>query len=239
MAAYKENKVKRINIKSFEDNGEESESFFCTKKIKKNYKLTELFTRADMAPPSLFVSFFDNEGKLLRTNDSSSIIVKNMQYKYDDKKRIVSIFSTVSSKDVDFNNSITEAHIYKYNGNNPAQLQIIKNLNDTTLILFSVDENGNIALEKNTKTGKKYFYYYDAKNQLTDIVPSSEDGKRLKPDYIFEYNNAGLITKMTSVEEGSSNYFVWRYEYTGNLRIKEKCFTNERRLMGSVEYEYK
>jgi hypothetical protein len=239
MAAYKENKIKSINLKSFEDNGEESESFFCTKKMKKGYKRTELFTRADMAPASLFVSIFDTEGKLLSTNDSSSIIVKNMQYKYDDKKRIVSIFSTVRSKDEDFDNSITEEHIYKYKNNMPAELLIVKNQLDTTTILFSVDAKGNVELEKNTKTGKKYYYYYDSKNLLTDIVPSNEDGKLLKPDYIFEYNSAGQIVKMTSVEEGSNNYFIWRYEYNGNLRTKEKCFTNERRLMGSIEYEYK
>lgn len=239
MAAYKENKVKSITIKSFEDNGVESESFFCTKKIKKSYKRTELFTRADMAPASMFVSIFDGEGKLLSTNDSSSIIVKNMRYKYDDKKRIVSIFSTVRSKDEDFDNSITEEHLYTYKNNVPGVLQIVKNFKDTTTILFSVDEKGNVELEKNTKTGKKYYYYYDNKNLLTDIVPSNEDAKRLKPDYIFEYNPIGLISKMTLVEEGSNNYFIWRYEYTGNLRVKEKCFTNERRLMGSIEYDYK
>ena len=56
---------------------------------------------------------------------------------------------------------------------------------------------------------------------------------------MFEYNSAGKITQMTAVEEGSNNYFIWKYTYDNGLRIKEKCFTNEKRLMGSIEYEYK
>ena len=240
MAAYKENKVKTINIKSFNDDGSESEGFFCQKKLSKDYKRSELFTRADIAPASLFVSVFDNDGKLLSTNDSSSISVTAIKYNYDDKKRISSILSVVKSQDDDFSNEITEEHIYTYGDNDqPVSMLKIKNRADTSLISFGLDDKGNIGIEKDAKTGAKFYYYYDAKNRLTDIVQANEYKENLKPDYVFEYNNAGLITQMTSVEEGSSNYFIWKYNYENNLRIKERCFTNERRLMGSIEYEYK
>jgi hypothetical protein len=118
-------------------------------------------------------------------------------------------------------------------------MQKIKNEKDTLTILFSADENGNITLEKDTKNGTKYYYYYDAKNRLTDIVPETEYTKALKPDYIFEYNNAGLLTQMTAVEEGSSHYFIWKYSYDNGLRTKERCYSDERKLMGSIEYSYK
>jgi hypothetical protein len=240
MAAYKENKVKTINIKSFNDDGSESEGFFCQKKLSRDYKRSELFTRADIAPASLFVSVFDNDGKLLSTNDSSSISVTAIKYSYDDKKRIQSILSVVKSQDDDFSNEITEEHIYTYDDNNrPVSMLKIKNRTDTSLISFGPDDKGNVGIEKDAKTGAKFYYYYDAKNRLTDIVQANEYKENLKPDYVFEYNNAGLITQMTSVEEGSSNYFIWKYNYDNNLRIKERCFTNERRLMGSIEYEYK
>ena len=240
MAAYKENKIKTINIKSFNDDGSESEGFFCQKKLSRDYKRSELFTRADIAPASLFVSVFDNDGKLLSTNDSSAISVTAINYSYDDKKRIRSILSVVKSQDDDFSNEITEEHIYTYNDNNqPVSMLKIKNRTDTSVISFGQDDKGNIGIEKDAKTGAKFYYYYDAKNRLTDIVQANEYKENLKPDYMFEYNNAGLITQMTSVEEGSSNYFIWKYNYENNLRIKERCFTNERRLMGSIEYEYK
>jgi hypothetical protein len=240
MAGYKENKIKTINIKSFDDDGSESEGFFCQKKLSKDYKRAELFTRADIAAASLFVSIFDNDGKLLSTNDSSSLSVTSIKYSYDSKRRIQNILSTVRSQDDDFSNEITEQHIYTYDDNDrPVSMLKVKNGTDTSVISFGLDEKGNIGIEKDSKTGAKFYYYYDAKNRLTDVVQANEYKESLKPDYVFEYNNAGLITQMTAVEEGSSNYFIWKYNYENNLRIKERCFTNERRLMGSIEYEYK
>jgi hypothetical protein len=44
---------------------------------------------------------------------------------------------------------------------------------------------------------------------------------------------------MTATEEGGSYYFIWKYTYADGLRIKESCFSKERRLMGTIEYEYK
>jgi hypothetical protein len=239
MAAYKENKVTKITIKSFEDNGIESESFFCEKKISKNYKKTELFTRADLSSPSLFLSEFSADGKLLQTNDSSTISVTKIKYSYNNNGQISSIKSFIRSGDDDFASSIIEEHIYMYENNQVAKMVKVKNETDSTFILFSLDEKGNVAVEKDTKNATKYYYYYDAKNRLTDIVPATEYSKSLKPDYLFEYNSAGQITQMTAVEEGSSNYFVWKYSYADGMRVREKCFTNERRLMGSIEYEYK
>jgi hypothetical protein len=239
MAAYKENKVRKVTLKSFEDNGVESEGFFCVKKISKDYRRTELFTRADIAPPSLFTSIFDTDGKLLSTNDSSDLSVSNIRYSYDEKKRVSAVISTIRSKDDDFESSITEEHIYTYEKDLPVKMLRIKNRRDTIVILFSTDENGNIAVEKDTKNASKFFYYYDAKNRLTDIVQATETTKSLRPDYVFEYNATGLLIQMTAIEEGSKNYFVWKYTYENGMRTKERCFSNERRLMGSIEYEYK
>ena len=238
MKAYKENKVKKITLKSFEDNGSESEGFFCEKKLNRDYTKTELFTRADIAAASLFTSSFDKGGNILTTYDSSLLSVTEIKYRYNDQQKISSIFSLIRSKD-DFDNSISEEHIYTYENNKPVKMARVKNGRDTTDILFSLDDNGNVAIEKDTKNGTKFYYYYDAKNRLTDIVQENEYSKNLKPDYVFEYNNAGLITQMTAVEEGSKNYFVWKYSYENGMRIKERCFTDERRLMGSIEYEYK
>jgi hypothetical protein len=239
MKSYKENKVKKIVLKSFEDNGAESEGFFCEKKINKDYTKTELFTRADISAASLFISTFNRDGKLLNTYDSSLISVTEIKYSYNNQQQISNIFSTVRSKDEDFDNSITEEHIYTYENNKPIKMLRVKNGRDTIVVLFSLDENGNVSIEKDLKNGGKFYYYYDAKNRLTDIVQENEYSKNLKPDYIFEYNNAGLITQMTAVEEGSKNYFIWKYSYDNGMRIKERCFTDERRLMGSIEYEYK
>ncbi len=239
MNLYKANKIKSINLKSFEDDGSESEGFFCEKKISNNYKKTELFTRANIAAASLFTSIFDNNLNLISTNDSSSYSISKIQYTYDDKNRIQSIKSSVYAKDDDFENSVTEEHFYSYENDKLTQMLKTKNGTDKTIILFAYDDNGNIAIEKDTKSGIKYYYYYDAKNRLTDIVQQNEYQKNLRPNYVFEYNSAGLITQMTAIQEGSRAYFVWKYTYENGLRVKERCFTDERRLLGTVEYEYK
>ena len=60
----------------------------------------------------------------------------------------------------------------------------------------------------------------------------------LSADYLFEYNNASQIAQMTTTEEGGSYYYIWKYTYSNGLRSGEKCYSKERRLMGSIEYEY-
>ena len=239
LKAYKENKVRRISVRSFEENGIESEGFFCEKKISKNYKSSELFTRSNFSYASIFNAKYDDAGKLLNTYDSSELSITEIRYSYNSNNQIKSVLSSIRSRDEDFENVITEEHIYNYEKEVIANMQKVKNGKDTINILFTTDENGNITLEKDTKNASKYYYFYDKKNRLTDIVPETEYTKNLKPDYIFEYNNANQITQMTSVEEGSSHYFVWKYSYGNGLRIKERCFSDERRLMGSITYEYK
>ena len=64
--------------------------------------------------------------------------------------------------------------------------------------------------------------------------------RKIVPEYVFQYNNsAGLLSQMTTTEEGGNYYYVWKYTYDNGLRTKEKCFNKEKRLMGSIEYEYK
>ena len=103
-------------------------------------------------------------------------------------------------------------------------------------------DNYEVWLEQEVfKNGisKKYFYYYDDKNNLTDVVHYNERAKRLLPDYMYEYDTTGKIKQMITTEEGGG-YFIWRYAYNDqNLRETEKCFSRERKLLGSVQYIYK
>jgi hypothetical protein len=241
MASYKLNKVKLINIKSFEDDGSPSEGFFCQKRFAKDYSKAELFTRSNISGASLLTSTFNAKGQLLRTHDSSIISVTTNVYSYDANGRISSILSVVRSQDDDFTNEIVEEHLYSYNAlDKPEQMIRVKNRRDSTVILFAADEQGNVGIEKDTKSGTKYYYYYDAKKRITDIVQSNDLKTGLVPDYIFEYNNsAGLLSQMTTTEEGGNYYFIWKYTYDRGLRVKEKCYSKERRLMGTIEYEYK
>ena len=240
IAVFKENKVRSVLIKSFDEDGSESDGFFCEKKFSKDYKKSELFTRTNVSGASLFTSIFNNTGLLTQTYDSSNISVSVNKYAYDSQNRITRILSSVRSVDDDFINEIVEEHIYVYNEKNVAEKMIrVKNKYDSTTIFFLADENNNISMEKDSKSGSKYYYYYDAKNRLTDIVHSYEYKPALLAEYLFEYNNLNQLSQMTSTEEGGSDYYVWKYTYNNGLRIKEKCYSKEKRLMGTIEYEYK
>jgi hypothetical protein len=240
MAQLKEQKVRTVSLKSFEDDGSPSEGFFCEKKISRNYSTVETLTKSYVTGASEFISTFNEKGLLTKTVDSFDISSSTSVYTYNDNNAITSILSTLRSSDDDFKNEIREEHIYYYNEKDlPVKMIRVKNFGDSTIFVFSTDENNNIAIEKNTKTGDTYYYYYDGKNRITDVVRLNKFNQKLLPDYIFEYNTAGLITQMTTTEEGGSYYYIWKYTYENGLRIKEKCFSKERRLMGTIEYEYK
>ncbi len=240
MALYKEKKIRSIKLNSFDYDGQPSEGFFCEKKISKNLKKSELFTKSPGSATSLFTSTFDENGNLLSTSDSSEISVSRNFYSYNALGKVSRILSTVMSSDDDFLNEITEEHLYEYNQEGfPTTMVLVKNKRDTTRVLFSADENNNVSIEKDTKTGSKYYYYYDTKNRLTDVVHANEYRENLVAVYIFEYDDNGLITQMTTTEEGTNNFYVWRYQYDNGLRTKERLYSKDRKIMGSIEYEYK
>lgn len=240
MAQLKEQKVRTVSLKSFEDDGSPSEGFFCERKINRNYSTVETQTKSNVTGASLFTSNFNDKGYLTQTIDSSDIASLTSFYTYDNNNNITSILSIARSSDDDFKNEIKEEHIYEYNSKGlPIKMTRVKNVTDSAVIVFSPDENNNVSIEKNTKTGDTYYYYYDTKNRITDVVRLNKYNQKMLPDYIFEYNNAGLITQMTATEEGGSYYFIWRYSYENGLRTKEKCYSKEKRLMGTIEYEYK
>jgi hypothetical protein len=240
MAQLREQKIKSISLKSFEDDGSPSEGFFCEKKINRNYTAVETLTKSNVTGASEFTSTFNDKGLLLQTLDSSDISSSTSTYSYTGSNKIKSIVSIIRSSDDDFKNEIKEEHIYEYNDKDfPVKMIRIKNISDSTSFVFSIDDNNNISIEKNTKTGDTYYYYYDNKNRITDVVRMNQFNQKMLPDYIFEYNNAGLITQMTTTEEGGSYYYIWRYTYDNGLRIREKCYSKEKRLMGTIEYEYK
>src|SRR6218665_3588890 len=66
MAAYKENKVRTINIRSIEGDGTESRGFFAQKKFTKDYKKADLFSRSALSTPSLQTTLFNSDGFILQ-----------------------------------------------------------------------------------------------------------------------------------------------------------------------------
>lgn len=241
MSILKNEKIRSISVKSFEDNGEPSEGFFCEKKIDKDYSLSETMTRSLVTSQSLLATHFNSKGLITQTTDSSESSISRTEYFYNDDDKIT-VVKTFTKADDDIG-GIEETHNYSYNSDGALEkMTREKNGVEFSTANFKVDEKGNVIEdEERFKNGssKKYFYYYDDKNRLTDVVHYNDRAKRLLPDYMYEYNSTGQIKQMISIEEGSG-YYIWKYTYNDKgLRETEKCLSKERKLLGSIQYVYR
>ena len=241
-AVLQQQKIRTIAVHSFEGNKTPSEGFFCEKKISKDYRRMETYTRSYTTGKALLTSYYNEKGQLIQSTDSSDITASTSLYQYNADGDITSIVSTSHSADEDFTTLLKEEHQYKYNDKKqPVQMLRIKNNKETVLIDFIIDEQGNVTDEiEPGKNGHHYYYYYDTKNRLTDVVKFNVVLGKLMPDFTFEYNSASQVTQMIAVEEGvNSNYYTWKYVYNDGVKIIEKCFSKENDLLGYFEYEYK
>lgn len=238
----KNDNLKTIKIKSFEDDDQPSEGFFCEKKINKNYTQSQMISKSNVTGQSLLVSDYNTNGQPVKTTEETPTTTNITNYQYDQNNQLKTI--QIVTKGDDDSESITETHEYFYDEKGRSLKMLRKKGNNLiSTIHFVSDANGNIIeenVEGNSATDKKYYYYYDDKNRLTDVVHYNERAKRLLPNYMYEYDALNQPKQMISTEEGGSNYFIWKYTYNDkNLRETEKCFSKERRLLGTIEYEYK
>jgi hypothetical protein len=238
----KEKKIHHIQVHSLEPDGSESPGFFCEKKISKDYSKIETYAKSNVTGRSILTTYYNEAGLLIKSIDSSEISVSYSIYKYNENGNLISIANNSHSFDDDFATTLTEERVYTYNEKgHPDKLFLIKNNKDTTEFSFSIDENGNVTDEiEKLKPSNHYYYYYNPDNKLSDIVRFNVIKAKLTPDFIFEYNDAGQIDQMVNTEAGpTSDYFTWKYFYNdAGFRIIEKCFSKEKELMGSFEYEY-
>ena len=118
----------------------------------------------------------------------------------------------------------------------------IKNKKDTSIVSFKLDEAGNVIEEQETRRFIKeepVYYYYDAKNRLTDIVRYNKKAARLLPEQMFDYSVSNNLIQRTTIAPNSSDYLVWRYRFNEKgLKTREDIFNKEKELTGKVEYNY-
>ncbi len=238
---WRQQKIRNVQVHSFEGDGTPSEGFYCEKKISKDYSRIETYTRSTVSKKDLLVTYYNSKGLLEKSSDSSEINSSTTLYDYNDKGDVTSITSFTHSSDEDFSTSLKEVHQYIYNAKGqPEQMLRIRNDRDTTGVLFTLDAKGNVTDEiESGKNGIHYYYYYNTKNQLTDIVKYNAVKGGLRADFSFEYDDEGQTTQMITVEEGPyADYYTWKYVYNEGLKIIEKCFAKSKFLVGYLEYEY-
>jgi hypothetical protein len=235
-------KIKKIKAVSYEADNSLTEGFFIEEEISIDGKRITLnaLTAGDR------VSVTDRtyeSGKLKRTQAKGSAVETKTEYTYNEKGQVQKIQFTTLDTATAVKMVSTEDHEWVYNeAGQPVSMLKIKNKADTTVIELIKDEQGLIAEERWKKKNRKletYYYYYDAKNRLTDIVRYNARLKKLLPDYLYEYDDKGRVNQMTQVSVNSSSYIAWLYTYTEKgLKQTETGYDREKRLVGRIEYGY-
>jgi YD repeat-containing protein len=237
-AVFQANKVRSVKMTSFDGNNQPIEGFGGSQAVSATAITTE--TSNSLSGKDEITHYFNEKGQLTQsidTTDGNKVII---QYTYDANNLITSITNMSFSPG---GYSTREQHLYFYNkAGKPEKMLKIKNSSDTTVVTFKLDEKENVAEERSVHAGTEQpvvYYYYDDKNRLTDVVRFNNRAKRLLPDYIFEYNEAGNVTMMLVTTAGGADYQKWYYKYDEKgLKLKDECFAKNKMLIGKIEYTY-
>ena len=236
---YMNNKVNRVLLTSYNANNEKDDQFYVEQQFSPSIRALKTITRSGVTNQSVLISYADANGNVIKTIDSSEIVVTITDYQYNEKGQLVSLIT--SSSDTSSNKE-SEQHIWEWNNNHPVKMLRIKNKLDTAYVEFIIDEKGNVAEERETRKKirmQPIYYYYNENNQLSDIVRYSPRAKQLMAEYIFEYSDANQVIQKITIPSNNSNYLFWRYQYDARgLKVKEKIFDKQKQLTGTIEYQY-
>lgn len=239
---YIRNKVSRVLLSSYDADDTKSDNFFVQQEFSPATKTLKTITATGAADQntSTLYTYADANGNMIKTVDSTGIVVSTTDYNYDASGNLTSI--TINSSDTV--SSESEQHIWKWEKGKPVQMLRIKNKVDTTYVDFKLDENGNVTEETETHKrvqSRPYYYYYNDNNQLTDIVRYNQRAKQLLPEYMFEYSPSNQVIQKITVPTNNSDYLIWRYLYNAQgLKTKEAIYSkhDKRNPVGKVEYQY-
>lgn len=232
-------KIASVKAISYEPDNTITEGFSVTQEISRDGKKV-IITTTRNSQPSITVNTYDL-GVLKRTQTNYKNISNKTEYSYDALGRMAKV--QLSTIDTFMNSTLSEIHEWAYDEYGaPTSMLKIKNNYDSTIVQFVKDEQGNIGEEKWIKNGRiveRYYYYYNANKQLSDIVRYNSKLKKLMPDFIYEYNTNNQLTQMTQLSIGSSNYFVWKYAYNEKgLKTEEICTDKSKMPVGRIVYQY-
>jgi hypothetical protein len=236
----KQSNISQVKGISYEADGQQAENFMVEQELSRDKK--RMITRATSTDnvTTITTSYYEND-RLTKTVDSLVTVSTATNYEYDVTGQLIKISSY--SSDPEHEGISSEVHEWSYQQDGkPARMLKIKNRADTIIISFIYDEKGNLAEEtwkkKNTLL-EHYYYYYNEGGQIADIVRYDARFKKLLPDYAFDYDTAGRVTKMLQRINGTTNYLNWVYAYDERgLRQKEVCVDKNNRVVGRVEYTY-
>jgi hypothetical protein len=239
----KENKIKKVEVSSIEADGNETEGFGISQTVNAAANKLTTVTKSTLTGLSTLTTKFNSAGYPEQLIDSSINTVNVVNYLYDKEGKLQKL-SSYSRDPEDTNKyTVSEDHLFTYNNDGKLVSMLrIKDRIDTLLVRFILAEEGLPGEEqwwKNNRKIENWFYYYNEKGQLTDVVRYNKKYKQMIPDYVFEYNDAGQIKSQTVVQPGTSFFRLWMYEYNANgLKKAETIFNKGKEQEARILYDY-
>lgn len=240
LSLYRTKAVQGVTLKSYTINNTPVDNLSVEQFFSPSARTLLTITKSDYQPPSYLTTFYNEDGNVMKTTDSTAGTVNTTVYLYNSQQQVTAI-STVNGDMLAATK--TDDHLWQYDGQNRINRMLrIKNKKDTSVISFKTDEAGNVIEEQETRRFIKdepFYYYYDAKNRLTDIVRYNKKAARLLPEQMFEYSVKDHLIQRTTISQNNSDYLVWRYRFDSNgLKTREDIFNKQKELTGRVEYIY-
>lgn len=238
----KKAKAVSVKVKSFDFDDTEIENFLCEQEIENNGKHTFTTTGSPYVGENHLHSYFTAQSKIIRSVDSNPLLIIQNIYDYQNSN-----LSKITINTIDIANKtrLAEQHIWQYDDKNvPTKMYLVKNNLDTLKIQIIKDSITQMPIEEivyeKGKEFERYYYYYDDKNRLTDVVKYNRYKKKLLPELIFEYDEQNQIIKKSIFVTGTNDYTNWFYKYDDKgLKTAEQCFLKGNLFRGKLYYYYK
>jgi hypothetical protein len=240
ISKYLRNNVQTVDMKSYTINNTPIESLSVQQHFSPATNSLLTITKTDYLPASFLRTHFNEEGKIVKTADSTAGIVNTTLYTYNQQGAISSIITQFGDSLASLR---TDEHQWHYDEQARVNKMLrIRNARDTSVVQFKLDAAGNVIEEQETRRIVKeepFYYYYDAKNRLTDIVRFNKKAARLLPQQMFDYAVSNNLIQRTTIAPNSDDYLVWRYRFNDKgLKTREEIFNKQKELTGKVEFNY-
>lgn len=252
MQTYLANKVKTVSVDGYTPQGSKTTDFSETHEVRENGKVLKIVTTTSFNRVANYRRF-DDKGRLSSVTDTSMGVANTTIYEYDNAGRLVMLQNSVKDPESEIDQVETHQWIYNKDGK-PEKMWRIVNKTDSLEVRFIPDENGDPGEEIMYKRGKEtdhVYYYFDEEGRISDIVRFDEKVKKLVPDNIFSYDEAGRVLQVVtnSIKDNIGigrlgkayfvRYMIWRYVYNENgLKTNDVLFNANQEITGKIKYNY-
>lgn len=234
--------VKKVSVKAYDGAGELIDDFRLIQQVDADKRTLTTYSKTNLSDGSILQTTYNSAGRVIAVLDSSDGASVNTKYRYDAQGRL-QVLESVAIQSEQKENIVSEKRMYRYDEKGmPVQMLRIKGQSDTLVVTFVAAENGLPGEEIWTRDGKKietWYYYYDDKQQLTDIVRFNNAAGKMLPDYLFAYDENGNLTTRVTVQTGTGQYRTWQYRYnSAGLKVAEVVLNKKKEQEGRLEYSY-